>query len=144
MILQKQRQAIVDVELKVQEKKGEAIVVFLKELGQEPIDSTKLAELRQTNTTLETNFKAEIEKATAQIRASEASSYNAQKNIDAANAKAAAATQAAELTSAKTQVIFYENEVKELRKQLSEEREARVKEAQARGNSQVTVNTTGK
>lgn len=137
---EKERQLKVNLDLAIQEQKGDAIFKYLGEAGQEPVNSAEYAKLKGDLNSLKTDFDTAVGKETAVIRNQEASKYNSQKALDAAEAKATNAGLTARLDAATEKITFYEDEVQNLRDQLSSERDARVKEAQARGNSQVTVN----
>lgn len=138
--VEKERQAKIDLGLVIQEKKGEAVDTFLKAIGREAVDTAEYAKLKADKTKLETEFNKAVEEETKGIRASESAKYTSQLSLNTAETKATNAVMAAELNAAKDKITFYAGEVEALRKQLNDEREARVKEAQARGNAQVTVN----
>lgn len=136
----KERQLKVNLDLVIQEQKGEAITKWLAEADQQPVFTEEYTRIKKNLETLETDFDYEVNKETAAIKAQEAARYAAQKSLAEAETKAVHATLTAELAAAKNQIIFYEKEVVGLRQQLTDERTARVDEAKARGNSQVTVN----
>lgn len=137
---EKERQLTLDVDLQVQEAKGKAIDKFLKDLNQVAVETDEYNALQNENTKLKGEFKTAVATETATIRASEAASYTNKLALAAAEAKGTNAEQAAQLATAKEQVLFYAKQVQALTEQLTAERNARVEEAKARGVAAVTVN----
>lgn len=137
------RKADADLKLIILENKKAAVTEILAETGQVAVDKATYDATIAESKKLSTDFTAEVAKETAKAKAIAEAAAKQDAKVAEANANATNAQQAANLNAAQSQVEFYKSQVTSLLKQLDDERNARVAEAQARGNAVVNV-TNGK
>lgn len=133
------RQRQVDFELDLRADQLSKIAEVLSNQGRVAISTTELNELRTQLNTLTGNFNDKLASEVAAVKqAAEASKAAAirQKELELA---ATNAEIKAQVTSLNERNALLQKQIDDYKVQIQQDREARVKEAQARGNPVVTV-----
>ena len=139
---EKKRKSEAELEIELLENKSKVVDGVLAQTGKVAVDKVEYEETIAACAKLKTDFNSEVSKEVAKANAIAKAGYEKDKQLDIANAAAANAQTVADLASTKAQVDIYKTQVAELIAQLSSERDARVKEAQARGNASVNITNT--
>lgn len=138
----RRREAEADLALELKEARDQTITKVLNDLGKVSVSNDDLQRLRSAAD----NNEQELQQAVSKAAAAAGEKGKAEGERLAMQAKSdaalASASLQAEITSLKAQLDYSNSTVKDLREQITAEREARIKEAQARGQSQVTVNSS--
>lgn len=141
---EKERQALLDLDLKVREKKKEIVDASMNELGLVAVNADEYNKLSEEVKRFRVDFNQSLTRETLAIREQAKKEYEAHASLMESQRKAETATLQANYDSSLKNIQFLSDHIKELQKQISDEREARVKEAVARGGAMVTVQNGGK
>jgi len=133
------RRRQVEFTISLKDNQLATVTQVLKDQNKIPVDQAVFTKLQTDFTKLQTEFenavKAEVAKATAIV----ASKYENASNQKDLELKAKEAETRAQITSMTDKCNLLLTQVNDYKTQIMEEREARIKEAQARGNPVVTV-----
>ena len=136
------REAKAELTLKITENEGSVLESLMSKRELATITNDELALLRQSIEDAKATAEAETKKAVA-IAVAQANSAKDAAHAEAdAKAKIDAATAKAQLDAKDQEIKFQEKTIANLESIITEERKARVDEAQARSNSQITVNNS--
>lgn len=139
---QRRREAEADLAIALKESKETTISKALGELNKVAVSTEDLSRLRIAASANEEELQKAVSKAAA--AASEKGKEEGTRLAEQAQNEAAlnAATLKAEKQSLQDRLTAAQDTITDLRTQITAEREARVKEAEARGKSMVTVNSS--
>lgn len=141
---EKEREMQADLKLKAKESASALVNEILKSENKVAIDYSELSALRNELETMKSNFdknvRSETEKAVAVITARHAGEIKA-KDLEFA---AQSAEMKAQLSTASQAVEGYKAQIEDYKSQITADREARVKEAQARGGQSITLQSPTK
>lgn len=129
-----------EVDLKLKNDREAAAKEFMSTLGMTPVKNTDLKRYQE----IQMDFDNKLAAAAAEAKTAAFSSVSGEKKQFELEFKAREAENVATINAQRTVIASLEAQVAELQKQISEDRSARVKEAEARGQNQITVNTSGK
>ena len=136
---EEQRRRTVEFDLALRESQLRKVTEVLTTQGKTAIDVAELNKLRSDYTALSSNFQAELDKQTSVIRQqAEASKAAAIKTMELTLAATGAEIKA-QINSLTSSNQLLQAQVNDYKQQITQDREARIKEAQARGNPVVTV-----
>lgn len=141
---EKVREMEADLKIKQKESENQLVREVLRSNGEVSISSEELSNLRTELSSLQENFnkkvKSETEKAVA-IVSNRHQSELAQKDLEH---KAKTATMEAQLETTTDKLSSLNTQIEDYKSQIKEDREARIKEAQARGGQNITVQSDSK
>lgn len=138
---EKERQALLDLDMSVKENKKQVVDTVLAEFGQVAVDSSDYHALQAANQAYKLDFDKQVKAEMAKLTAVLTSDFKGKEDLALAKFEATTAGLKADLNSAVQQADFYKNQITFLEAQLTADRNARVEEARARGNAVVNVTT---
>jgi hypothetical protein len=137
----KARQAEVDFNLKLQEKKSETINAYLKSVGQEAVESSVYKALQSELATVKQERDAEIKKAVA-IEVSRLNrEYSAERSLLISQNETATAKQLAQIESLTERNGALSNEIAKLFKEIEAQRTLTAEVAKAGSVGSINVGT---
>lgn len=128
---EKERQLTVQLDLNMKEKGLKAATEILAFNQMTGIPTAELDKLRNDHAALQRDYKAEVEKVTAGIRADEKGKWEQEKKLLEAQHAQSQAENTATINANKTTIAGLEAQVKMLIEQLNEERKAGIERAKA-------------
>lgn len=141
---EKVRKAKVELSLQVEENERKVLDNLMKKFGLAEVTVEALKQLRTDLEAAVASNEAEVKKAVAIAVAQAESNHKAEvARLESEHAVAVANKNAA-IEAKDMQLEFQARTIASLEATITAEREARVKEAEARSNSQVVVNTSAK
>jgi len=138
---EKERQALLDLDMKVKENKKELVTTVLAETNQIAVDSDDYHALQSSNQAYKLDFDKQVKAEMAKLTSVLTSDFKGKEDLAKAKFDTDTAVLKADLNSAKQQADFYKSQITFLETQLTADRNARVEEAKARGNAVVNVTT---
>lgn len=141
---EKEREMAADLKLRAKENAASLVNEVLSSNGQVAIDSSELSSLRSELETLKSNFASDVKSETSKAVAIISSRHESEIRQKELEFEAASATIKAELSTAKDKLAAFETQIADYKAQITADREARVKEAQARGGQAIHLSTDGK
>lgn len=138
---EKERQALLDLDMSVKENKKQVVDTVLAESGQIAVDSSDYHALQASNQGYKLDFDKQVKAEMAKLTAVLTSDFKGKEDLAQAKFEATTAWLKADLESAVKQADFYKGQITFLETQLTADRAARVEEAKARGNAVVNVTT---
>lgn len=138
---EKERQALLDLDMKVKENKKELVTTVLAETNQIAVDSDEYHALQNSNQAYKLDFDKQVKAEMAKLTSVLTSEFKGKEDLATAKFEATTAWLKADLESAVKQADFYKGQITFLETQLTADRNARVEEAKARGNAVVNVTT---
>lgn len=136
---EKQRAAEVKFDLDLKARQAQIVTEVLASQGKTVIDTEALNKLRTDYQALTANYRTELDKEVTEVKRAAAASTAAQIRTKELELQASSASQAAQITSLTEKNTLLQQQVADYKAQIAEDREARVQEAQARGNAVVNV-----
>ena len=136
---EKQRAAEVKFDLDLKARQAQIVTEVLASQGKTVIDTEALNKLRTDYQALTANYRTELDKEVTEVKRAAAASTAAQIRTKELELQASSAAQAAQITSLTEKNTLLQQQVADYKAQIAEDREARVQEAQARGNAVVNV-----
>ncbi|UOX40265.1 hypothetical protein [Vibrio phage PhiImVa-1] len=141
---EKVRKAKVELSLQVEENERKVLENLMKKFGLAEITVEAVSQLRSDLEAAVASNEAEVKKAVAIAVSQAESAHKAEiARLESEHAVAVANKNAA-IEAKDMQLEFQARTISSLEATITAEREARVKEAEARSNSQVVVNTSAK
>jgi hypothetical protein len=137
----KARQAEVDFNLKLQEKKSETINAYLKSVGQEAVESSVYKALQTELTAVKQERDAEIKKAVATEQHRLIKEYAADKSLLISQNETATAKQLAQIESLTERNGALNNEIAKLFKEIEAQRTLTAEVAKAGSVGSINVGT---
>ena len=138
---EKERQALLDLDMKVKENKKEIVDTILAESNQQAVDKDEYHALFSSNQAYKLDFDKQVKAEMTKLTSILTSEFKGKEDLAKAKFDAETAGLKADLNSAKQQADFYKSQITFLETQLTADRNARVEEAKARGNAVVNVTT---
>ncbi|WP_395000476.1 hypothetical protein [Acinetobacter sp.] len=138
---EKQRAAEVKFDLDLKARQAQIVTEVLASQGKTVIDTEVLNKLRTDYQTLTTNYRVELEKEVNEVKRSAEAGKAAAIRTKELELQVASAEQKAQITSLNEKNTLLAQQVDDYKVQIAEDREARVQEAQARGNAVVNVSS---
>jgi vacuolar-type H+-ATPase subunit I/STV1 len=137
VIAEKERTANLDLELRLRENEVNAVNKILSSRGRTSILNSEVEEYKA----LEKDFKTQVDKSVAAAVSNATRTHQQELNAKELTFKAEQAQNEAKINSLEETLQRMETQIESLENIITKEREARVQEAQARGNAMVTVQT---
>jgi len=138
---EKERQALLDLDMSVKENKKQVVDTVLGESGQVAVDSSDYHALQAANQAYKLDFDKQVKAEMTKLTSVLTSEFKGKEDLAQAKFDAITAGLKADLSSAIQQADFYKGQITFLETQLTADRNARVEEAKARGNAVVNVTT---
>lgn len=137
-LAEKERTANLDLNLRLKENKNKTIIDALSELGKVAITKEELTEAAALKAEFTNKVKAEVAVATAVLNRQHEGAIA----LKDAEFKSSQAQNEARINSQDTVIENLKEQITTLKKQIDDDRAARVQEAQARGNVAINMPAT--
>jgi hypothetical protein len=138
---EKQRQAELDLSLRMKEQTQTVVREYLTASQQTAISTTELAQLRKDYETLKMDFTKEVSAQVSKAEGIAKNSYNQELKLKEAEFLAKEASNNAEIKNLQKEAAFLKEQVEMWKQQLDSEREASISRAKASQVGSINVGT---